>query len=875
MCGVIGLIFSQAREDMGLIAEELLKTLEYRGYDSTGAAIQDAGTEVDLRKDVGAPSVMAKELGIDQLSGQILAAQVRWATFGAVDKNNAQPHKVSCHTYIYGAHNGNVTNCDELKRWLTAEGHQVLSDNDGEMVVHTVEHYFAAELSKLSQSAAQDHSTRRKVMREAIRFAAAKLEGSYAAVIVDPISRCVWSIKKGSSLYFGIGEEEKGGKFGIASSDLSSVLKLTRVLVPMSEGDFVEYDGPNYQVYSLKQDTELAAALDKSPVRSRLRAKDTGLMPPFETFMDQEINAQEAACRDVIRLFSGGSEASRSIGPIIDSLAKDEKQAVESQLEALRDQYADEEIKNKFQALMDNPAFATLLGRIPQDFRLKSESSMLHQLQDKLYSAEAGLFADLLTMADTAEQRLAVQLLDAYLEREEVSEYAGSVSDFSQRVIDSLDRGGRIFLVCCGSSFHAAKSACLFFNKLACTEVIALLPGEFRGQYADNLRDGDLFVAVSQSGETKDLVDVVNQVIASGLDIGRITLVNNVNSTLAQEKSDLVIPLRCGPEIAVAATKIFINQLTVFYGLAVRLAERRLTTGHEIAGQAHSAELSQRNQRLPELPGLIRRTIEETEDSLEAAAELLYLEPSIHLLATRLLAVAKEGALKIREVVLNHTEGFEASEFKHGPNTILGINTIYGPQGVEGLLKALAEQTQKILLEGLQQGLPAEELSRLTAEITTSAFNEQGPELTKYSDEAQKLSQKYFDRSKALEAMQTDYPLVYITGPDKRDVALTVSQINTHKIRGATTVVIAEEHPELRGAAEKAPAGAEGYTSCYVALPETGDSLMPVFSATVALQRLALKMSLKKMAYLDRLELREHGVHPDVPKNVSKSITVD
>lgn len=63
--------------------------------------------------------------------------------------------------------------------------------------------------------------------------------------------------------------------------------------------------------------------------------------------------------------------------------------------------------------------------------------------------------------------------------------------------------------------------------------------------------------------------------------------------------------------------------------------------------------------------------------------------------------------------------------------------------------------------------------------------------------------------------------------------------------------------------------------SVYIRLPTTGDTLMTVFSATVALQRLALSMSLEKMAFLDAMDIRDHGVHPDVPKNVSKSITVD
>src|SRR6185436_590589 len=121
MCGVIGLISERHRPRLGLVAAELLKTLEYRGYDSTGAAFQGDGETIVLRKGVGAPSIMVEKLGIVALGGSILCGQVRWATFGSIDDLNAQPHEVRCKVPLYGAHNGNVTNCDDLKAWLTAE----------------------------------------------------------------------------------------------------------------------------------------------------------------------------------------------------------------------------------------------------------------------------------------------------------------------------------------------------------------------------------------------------------------------------------------------------------------------------------------------------------------------------------------------------------------------------------------------------------------------------------------------------------------------------------------------------------------------------------------------------------------------------------
>ena len=873
MCGVIGLVYENTRDDLGKIAAELLQTLEYRGYDSTGAAIQGDGEDVMLAKGVGAPSVMVHDLGITRMRGRAFCGQVRWATFGAVTKENSQPHLVRCKSFLYGAHNGNVTNCDDLKAWLVSEGHAVLSDNDGEMVVHTVEHFFARELEKLERSEVKNAEARRRCMRAALLTAATKLEGSFAAVIVDPVTRVMWAVKQGSSLYFGVGHDDVGGRFAIASSDLSSVLKLTRVVVPVTEGEFVEYDPSTHRIYCIEDRTlktpngpvryAAGQSIEREPVRSRLRAKDTALVPPFETFMDQEISAQQQTAREVVTLFLGGSEAARAIRAAGPAELSPE---ITTRLDTLRDQYDDDRIRSLFHELVDLPAFRALLATTP-DVVARAE---------QLHSAEAGFFADLLLMARDRSDTVAVRLLDALLEAEEVRDYASAIERFGAMCMDAIAARGRIYVICCGSSYHAAKAASMFFNELARVELTPILPGEFRAQSARSLKDGDLVIAVSQSGETKDLIDVLNDVIASGRSVGRIGLLNNVNSTLAQEKSDLVIPLRCGPEIAVPATKSFMNQMVVFYCLALHVAERRLealASSPEERGPIAS-DLQVRREKLQSLPELIRETFDSTDADVEVAAKLLYLAPSIHLLATRISAVAKEGALKIREVVLNHTEGFEASEFKHGPNTILGFNTVLGPARVDAMLKRLGHVLRKLVSQAAEAKLGTDSMQRLIQAATDSVLS---PTSTPFSltPAERELFERAFDRGELVDELYLDYPLVYISGPDERDVALTVSQINTHKIRGSSTVVIAEDHPALRGAATKAPVDNASYRSVYITLPRTDDTLMATFSATVALQRLALKMSLLKKHYLDRLGIAEHGVHPDVPKNVSKSITVD
>lgn len=863
MCGVIGLVFERSRADLGLVAAELLKQLEYRGYDSTGAAAQGDGPAIVLKKGVGAPSAVVGPLGIVGLTGRTLVGQVRWATFGAVDESNAQPHQMHCKTALFGAHNGNVTNCDDLKRWLLEQGHAVRSDNDGEMLVHTVEHEFAVELARLADPLAAP--ARRAAMRRALATAGAKLRGSYAAVVADPVSRALWAIKNGSSLYFGIGADDVGGGFGIASSDLSAVLRLTRLLVPLAEGEYVEFDAAGHQVYRLMT----GEPLSRPQVRSRLRAKDTGLRPPFETFMDQEIHAQEKTCRDVVAAVNGGSEQQRAVAAVLDGMPEHDRALVHAALGELRGQSQDDAIRGAFQAVVSTTAFATLLERAQDHLRAASRP-----VGERLVSAEGGFLGDLLAMARDERDELAILVMDALFEHEEVEEFELAIERFCRLCHEVVETRGRLYVLCCGSSYHAARAAALFFDEIAQVEVVPSRPGDFRGQHLHSLRDGDLVIAVSQSGETKDLIDALNDVRVSGRQVHRVGLVNNVNSTLAQEKSDLVIPLRCGPEIAVPATKSFMNQLVLFYCLAVRLAEFRavaLPTAFDPAWRDHLAVC---RRRLSRLPGLIREAIDTTATWVERAAQDLFLAPSMHILATRITAVAEEGALKVREVVLNHTEGYEASEFKHGPNTILGVNTLYGPREVDGLLAAIGLVVESAVRRGAARGADGGTLARLARGAAEVALRPEAVRQYLSLAEEGELGE-VIDRQQLLCELVSDYPLVFVTGPGERDIQLTVSQINTHKIRGARLVVIAEENRDLRQAAEKPPANNPDYRAVFIPLPATGDTLLTVFSATVVLQRLALRMSLLKKDYLDGLGVLEHGVHPDVPKNVSKSITVD
>jgi glucosamine 6-phosphate synthetase-like amidotransferase/phosphosugar isomerase protein len=132
-----------------------------------------------------------------------------------------------------------------------------------------------------------------------------------------------------------------------------------------------------------------------------------------------------------------------------------------------------------------------------------------------------------------------------------------------------------------------------------------------------------------------------------------------------------------------------------------------------------------------------------------------------------------------------------------------------------------------------------------------------------------------FQKEAGIERYFSNYPLVFLCPPEERDVRITIAQIHTHKIRGADVILIAEKDSELERSVAGRPAGNESYQAKYIEVPVSGDPGLFVFPAAVVLQILAFRMSVAKMKALNRLRVENHGVHPDAPKNVSKSITVD
>ncbi|HZW04590.1 MAG TPA: hypothetical protein VFF68_11730, partial [Anaerolineaceae bacterium] len=219
---------TQKEQTLGPILIEAAQRLTYRGYDSVGAATIN-GAKIDLRKDVGKVDQVAEKYRIAEMTGTRGITQLRWATFGEPSQVNAQPHLDSDGDMV-GAHNGNVVNNVELREQFIAEGLTVRSYNDGESCVHAVERYVDKGHDFL----------------DAIRLAHADLQGDYAYVIGQINDDRLYAIKKGSGLVIGIGDG-----FNCVSSDLPSILPLTRTIIRVQDGEIITLWADRVELHSV------------------------------------------------------------------------------------------------------------------------------------------------------------------------------------------------------------------------------------------------------------------------------------------------------------------------------------------------------------------------------------------------------------------------------------------------------------------------------------------------------------------------------------------------------------------------------------------------------------------------------------------------
>ena len=220
-----------------------------------------------------------------------------------------------------------------------------------------------------------------------------------------------------------------------------------------------------------------------------------------------------------------------------------------------------------------------------------------------------------------------------------------------------------IYLVACGTAYHAALTAKYWLEHFAKLPVEVETASEFK--YRDiNFQKDWLFTAVSQSGETADTLAALLNAKKAGLKT--LSICNVLGSTITRE-SDFTVYTHCGPEISVASTKAFTSQLAVLYALALSLAEARSAVSKKEAADLY--------QELMRLPALLTQVLKTQEQVKKIAREESKKTSFIFLGRNACYPLALEGALKLKEISYLHAEGFAGGEIKHGPIAVITEGT--------------------------------------------------------------------------------------------------------------------------------------------------------------------------------------------------------
>ncbi len=224
-----------------------------------------------------------------------------------------------------------------------------------------------------------------------------------------------------------------------------------------------------------------------------------------------------------------------------------------------------------------------------------------------------------------------------------------------------LDRATEVYLVACGTSYHACLAASYMFSKLAFLPTYPVYASEFVEQHGKSVNIDSTILAVSQSGETADTLGAVTCSQQRAATI--LGLTNTVGSTLTRV-SRVYIGQQSGPEIGVAATKTFTSQLSVLAQLALRLSTKR--------GKVSQDEMDYLAEKLETIPQVVETIILTQEEKVKALAKK-YKDAKIFFFLGRGIntATAFEGRLKLMEIAYMPAIAFPAGESKHGPISLI------------------------------------------------------------------------------------------------------------------------------------------------------------------------------------------------------------
>jgi len=252
--------------------------------------------------------------------------------------------------------------------------------------------------------------------------------------------------------------------------------------------------------------------------------------------------------------------------------------------------------------------------------------------------------------ADSYKGEYAHYTLKEIYEQNETILKAGERSEEAIiKAADFIKHAKNVYITGSGTSYNSALIAKYIFSKYAKIKVETIMSSELQFS-PDIIEPNSILIAISQSGESADVLDAVNT--AKNLKCKIISIVNLLTSSLVRE-SDIAIGMNCGPEIGVAATKSFTSQLAILLKIIEKLSNNTIKVDFDEMSKAISKMLEDRNK------------IKNIANEMKEISDIYVLGRGIH------YPIAIEAALKLKELTYIHAEGIPGGELKHGPLALM------------------------------------------------------------------------------------------------------------------------------------------------------------------------------------------------------------
>ena len=271
MCGIVGYIGGQNATPIILNG---LRRLEYRGYDSAGIAVIEAG-HIQVRREAGKLSKLSALVDAQPLQGSIGVGHTRWATHGEPTARNAHPHIGSTGNVVL-VHNGIVENYLELRADLAVEGVQFNSDTDTEVIVHLIERFLSTHTS----------------LEEAVRQALSQIKGAHGVVVLsalEPDKMIAARIGNAGGVVIGLGEDEN-----FIASDIPAILDHTRRMMFLESHQMAVVTRSSVTVKTL---SGRKVTLEEHQIGWDLVSAEKG---EYRHFMQKEIHEQVRSLTDTL-----------------------------------------------------------------------------------------------------------------------------------------------------------------------------------------------------------------------------------------------------------------------------------------------------------------------------------------------------------------------------------------------------------------------------------------------------------------------------------------------------------------------------------------------------------------------------------------------